>query len=114
MRPMSVTRRLGLPPIRSMAAKLALSVVAASLLAVLLARATGVILYLIPQQLFELALWQPFTFIPIESQPLGVIFGALIIFSMGGALEQSWGPRRLLTFALSTAFVAGLLTVLLS
>jgi hypothetical protein len=105
---------MGLPPIRSMAAKLALSVVAGSLLAVILAKTTGVTLHLVPQQVLELALWQPFTFIPVEMQPLGVIFGALIIFSMGGALEQTWGPKRLFTFAVSTTFAAGLLTVALS
>jgi hypothetical protein len=45
---------------------------------------------------------------------MGVIFGALILWQIGGALEQTWGTRRMAAFAVGTTVVAGLLTVLLA
>ena len=42
----------------------------------------------------------------------GVIFGALILWSIGGALEQTWGPRKLLIFSLGVTTLAALLTAL--
>lgn len=99
------------PPLRSMAAKLAIALVACSILGSLFQSFTGETLRLVPGQVLGLALWQTVTYIPLAGSPMGVIFGALILWSMGGALEMGWGPRRLLWFAVGTTFAAGLLTV---
>jgi hypothetical protein len=102
---------MGLPPIRSMAAKLAIGLIAGSIFAGLVMQFAGVVLFLIPAQTLGGSLWQPFTFVFVENDPMGVIFGALILYSAGGMLESQWGSRRLLTFVVGTTFVSGLLTL---
>ncbi|HEY0095879.1 MAG TPA: DUF1751 domain-containing protein, partial [Archangium sp.] len=74
-----------------MAARLAIGLVAASVLFALL-QGRGGLLLLYPNQTFSgLQLWQPFTYAFIENDELGVIFSAIIIYSTGGALESFWG-----------------------
>ncbi|MBI3184533.1 MAG: rhomboid family intramembrane serine protease [Myxococcales bacterium] len=114
MRPMQVGR-FGFPPVRTMAAKLAIALLACSVVGVLIERAVGLpLLRLVPTAVLKLAVWQPITYIPLEYSPLGIIFGALILWMMGGALEMTWGSGRLFWFAVGTTFAAGLLTVALS
>ncbi len=97
-----------------MAAKLALAVVVGSVLFALageLREALVLIPGLVTERFF---LWQPLSYAFVATDPLGVIFGALIIVSIGGALEQTWGGKRLLLVALGTTVAAGFLTVALS
>ncbi len=98
--------------VASTGAKLAIGMVVATVLARLL----PVAIYLVPSQAVDgLAVWQFVTWILVNTpDPLSVIFGAIILWSIGGALEGSWGTKRLLTFSLGTVFVSGLLTALLS
>ena len=71
------------------------------------------LLLLTPAQVLgRLALWQPLSYAFIADSPMGVIFGAIIVWSIGGALEGSWGPRRLLWFAVGSTVLAGVGTVL--
>ena len=58
-----------------------------------------------------LELWRPFTALLIAINPMEIIFGALIIYSIGGGLESSWGRNRFLCVALGIPFVAELLTL---
>lgn len=103
----------GFAGMESMAARLALGLVVGSVLA-LLARPLGALLLLSPSQVFfGLQLWQPFTYAFVELSPLGIIFGALILYSIGGGLEMSWGSRRLLWVVYGGTVLAGLLTALL-
>ncbi len=105
----------GFPSVRSIATRLAIGLVALSLVAAVLLRSAGFSLYLIPGDVFRgLAVWQPITFLLLETTPLGVIFGALILWSIGGALESSWGSRRLLAFTVGITLVSGLLTLALA
>ncbi len=101
------------------AAKLAIAVIAASVIAALVpglqqwlglvpGLATGTLGNAIP------ALWQPLTYIPLAFEPFGVLIGALIVWSIGGSLEQSWGRRRFLSFTLGATAVSGLLTAILA
>jgi membrane associated rhomboid family serine protease len=106
--------RFGFPPVRTAAARLAIAIVASSILAALLEQATGLSLRLIPEMVLRGWVWQPLTYIPVEFSPGGIIFGALIVWSFGGSLESTWGSRRLLLFSLGVTFVAGLLTLALS
>lgn len=78
----------------------------------LLARNTGVMLYLVPELVLGLQLWQLITFIPASIGASQVLFGAFIIWSIGGSLEGLWGRRKFLSFSIGVTFTAGLLTVL--
>jgi membrane associated rhomboid family serine protease len=100
-----------LPGMESTAAKLAAGLVAGSVLYALTKETVGLFLLLSPTEVFrKLWLWQPFTYAFVENSAMGVIFGALILFSIGGGLEMSWGSRRVAMVAVGGAVLAGLLT----
>jgi membrane associated rhomboid family serine protease len=112
---MPVARRPFLPQFTSLAAKLAIALVAASIVGALLPSTLRPYIYLSPERVIHgLAIWQPFSYAFLATGALGVIFGALILWSIGGALEASWGSRRLLVFAISVTVLAGVLTVVIS
>jgi membrane associated rhomboid family serine protease len=92
------------------ATKLAVALIAGSLIAALAGQAEEWILLTPAKMVERFALWQPLTFAFVETSPTGVIFGALILWSVGGALEMQWGPRKLLRFAIGITAVSGLLT----
>jgi membrane associated rhomboid family serine protease len=105
----------GPPSLQTTAARLALGIVVASVVWAVSPAGLKLLLLLVPGSvLSSLALWQPLTYAFIATDPLGVIFGALIAYSLGGALEQTWGSRRTLLFALGTTVAAGVLTTLLA
>jgi membrane associated rhomboid family serine protease len=94
---------------------LAVALVVGSVLFAMTQRSFGEWLILVPGLVFKsYAFWQPVTYAFIETSPMGVIFGALIAWSIGGALEQTWGPRRLVGFAIGVTVLAGLCTLALS
>lgn len=100
-----------MPPIQSMAAKLTLALGVGSVLFALGVQP----LALSPEAVLrEFFLWQPLTYTFVSYGALGVIFSLLITYQIGGALEMSWGSKRLLWFAVGSTVLAGLLTVLLS
>lgn len=103
---------LGLPPIRTAGAKLAIGLVAGSLIfAVAQQMGYGLWLILVPKLVVHsFALWQFLTYAFVETNAMGVIFGALILWSIGGSLEQTWGARRMVLFALGITVASGLLT----
>jgi membrane associated rhomboid family serine protease len=69
-------------------------------------------LLLIPYlTIYNLELWRPFTALLVAINPVEIIFGALIIYSIGGALEQSWGKRRFLIVALGIPFLGELAAI---
>ena len=104
----------GFAGVESMAAKLAIALVGVSVLS-LVTGAVGSLLLLSPEGvLTRLWLWQPFTYGFIGQGPLGIIFGAIILYSIGGSLEQVWGPRRLLWVLWGGTVLAGILTSLLA
>jgi len=104
-----------IPSVRSMAARLAIALVAASVLVELFGPQAKALTYLIPEAvLTQFRLWQPLSYVFLETNPMGVIFGGLILWSIGGTLEMSWGSRRLGFFAVGTTVAAGVLTVLLA
>jgi membrane associated rhomboid family serine protease len=98
----------------SMAARLAAALVVGSVIFALTSQGVGQYLLLSPARVFlGLQLWQPLTYGFIAEGPIGVIFGALILYSIGGQMETVWGPRRLLLVAVGGAALAGVLTALL-
>lgn len=102
----------GFVGLESMAAKLAVALVAGSVLFLLTKDAQGGLLLLTPPFLGSF-LWQPLTYAFIEVSPLGIIFGALITWSIGGWLESVWGSRRLLLAAVGCTAMAGLVSAVL-
>jgi membrane associated rhomboid family serine protease len=100
---------------RSAAVRLAVAVVVGSVLYALFKGSYGAALLLTPAQVVgRLWLWQPVTYAFVETSPMGVIFAALVLWQVGGSLEQSWGSRRMVRFALGTTVLAGVLTVALA
>lgn len=72
----------------------------------------GLALLFIPIAVIShLEVWRPFTSLLVAVHPMEIIFGALIIYSIGGSLEDSWGKRRFLLVALGIPFIAELLTL---
>ena len=115
MRPQRRSFRPVLPGVRSVAARLALALVVGSVAYALGRETFGDLLILIPAAVLQrLWLWQPLSYAFVENSPMGVIFGALILWQLGSALEQSWGGRRMALFAVGTTVTAGVLTVLLT
>lgn len=104
----------GFAGVESMAARLAIGLVGVSVLS-LVGGTLGELLLLSPQGvLTRLWLWQPFTYGFVGRGALGIIFGAIILYSIGGSLEQVWGPRRLLWVLWGGTVLAGILTSLLA
>lgn len=50
--------------------------------------------------LYQAHVWKPFTSLLIARNPLEIIFGGLIVYSIGGSLESWWGRKRFLSRAL--------------
>ena len=96
--------------IRSVSAKLAIALIAGSVL-YFLTRTD--MLVLVPGFVLERgAIWELVTYSFVASDPLGVIFGTLVVWSIGSSLEASWGPKRLLWVVLGCTLLAAVLTVL--
>ncbi|MCP3101162.1 rhomboid family intramembrane serine protease [Myxococcus sp. K15C18031901] len=98
----------GLPGLETMAAKLTVALVAGSLLYLATAKGQGGLLLLWPGSVFgQLFLWQPISYVFVESQPFSILFAGLLLWSVGGWLEGAWGPKRLLLVALGVPALAG-------
>lgn len=103
-----------MPPVRSAAAVMAVTLIALSVV-VAVFKPLAVYTYLVPEAVFgRFFVWELVTYAFVEASPLGVIFGALIIWSIGGALEAMWGRRRFLRFSAGVVVAAGVATLGLS
>lgn len=105
---------LGIPGLESVAAKLAVGMVAVSALFMLTKEASGALLLLIPNAVRRGYVWELFSYAFVEGDVLGILFGAFIIWSIGSWLEGVWGPRKLLMLGLGGTALAGALTVAVS
>lgn len=95
----------------SSAHKLAIGLVGASVIQGLL---NNTLLLFVPSRtLFGLEVWRPFTALLVAVSPMEIIFGALIIYSIGGTLEQAWGRKRFLKVILGIPLLAEVITLLL-
>jgi len=95
--------------IRSLSAKLAIALIAGS---VIFFVSRSDVLLLVPGAVLSGALWQLITYAFVASDPLGVIFGALVVWSIGSSLEMTWGPKRLAWVILGCTIGAAVITVL--
>lgn len=100
------------PSFRLRAHQLAIAMVVVSVLqGVLIQGGYNTLLFYPYNTLFGLELWRPFSSLLVATSPLEVIFGALIIYSIGSTLEYQWGSRRFLYIALGIPVSASLLTL---
>jgi membrane associated rhomboid family serine protease len=104
-----------IPGLDTMAAKLAVALVALSALFLATSNGQGVLLLLNPGDVVvRFRVWQLITYAFVANGPLGIIFGAMIIWSIGGFLESMWGSKRFLLATLGIAVLAGLITTALA
>ena len=101
-----------LPGLHSAAAWLAVALIIGSVVFALTRDGIGALLLLVPGGVLRGWVWQPLTYGFVADGPMGVIFGALILWQLGGALEKTWGTRRMALFAVGTTVLAGIVTVL--
>jgi membrane associated rhomboid family serine protease len=98
--------------VRSLSAKLAIALIAGSVVTFL---AGPTFLVLDPELVLTRGtIWQLVSYAFVARDPLTIIFSALVVWSIGSALEATWGPRRLLSVALGCSVSAAVLTVLLA
>lgn len=101
-----------LPSIQSLPGAMAIALIAVSVL-VAIVKPLAPYLLLVPQAVVQGFVWQLLTYVLVEMSPAGVIFGALILWNIGGFVEETWGRRRFLWFCLGVTTLAGASTVLL-
>src|SRR5579864_70469 len=107
--------RIGWLNVNTAAAKLALAVVVASVAYGLGKDSWGQQLVLTPRAVIEhAAAWQFLSYGFIASDPLSLIFGVLIIWQIGSALEATWGSRKFFAVVGGITILSGVLTVVLS
>jgi len=96
---------------RAATTKLAAALVAGSILT---AGLGAYWLLLKPEQVLGGAVWQLVSYGFIETSPLAVMFSAVILVSIGGALESWWGTRRAVRFLVGVTVASGVVTTLLA
>ena len=114
MRPMRRGFRPVFPGLQGAAAWLAVALIVGSVVFALTHEGLGPLLLLVPGAVLRGYVWQPLSYGFVDDSPMGVIFGALILWQLGGALEKTWGTRRMSAFAVGTTVLAGVVTVLLA
>lgn len=107
-----MTAMRGMFPTRSHSMKLAIAVIAGSILYGLFKSSAGPWLLLTPGKVVgSFAVWEVLTYCFIETRPAGVLFSALILWNTGGQLESSWGGKTVLAYAIGVTTLAGIFTV---
>ncbi len=71
-------------------------------------------LLLSPDAVLHGAVWQLVSYCFIETGTMHVLFGAVILISIGGMLETWWGRKKMLRFVVGVPVVSGVLTTVLA
>lgn len=101
--------------IHTRAHQIAIATIVASVLYGLMAQSGSFGLLFSPvRTLFHFELWRPFTALFVATSPLEVIFGALIIYGIGGVLERRWRNKRFIAVTLGIPLVAEVCLLALS
>lgn len=101
--------------VHTRAHQIAIATILASLLQGLLSQSGNFTFLFSPiRTLFHAELWRPFTALFIATSPLEVIFGALIIYSVGGMLEYRWRKKRFVGVTLGIPLLAECITLILA
>ena len=99
-----------MPAIRSAAGAMAVAMIATSIVVALFSPLAGYV-FLVPQLVTSGFVWQLITYAFVEISPIGVIFGAVILWNLGGMMEVTWGRKRFLWFCLGVVLLAAIATV---
>jgi membrane associated rhomboid family serine protease len=67
---------------------------------------------LAPQSVWGGEVWRLATWVLVETEPLNLLFGGLVLFWFGRDLVEAWGERRFLATYFGIAAAAGALTCL--
>lgn len=93
--------------------KLAVAIIAASVIFQLLGPSIQSLLAFIPPfTLYKLQIWRVFSSLLIAQTPMEVVFGGLIIYSLGSTLEYTYGQKKFLYLALGLPLLGNVLTLL--
>jgi len=68
---------------------------------------------LVPAEVWRGQVWRLVTWVFLQEDPIGLVFGCLSIYWFGGPLCKAWGPRRFLLVYLSLAVGTGVLVTLI-
>jgi membrane associated rhomboid family serine protease len=105
---------LRLPSFRNLSSALAVALIAVSVVGALF-KPVAAVMALQPADVVDrFFFWQLLTYGLIETSPTGVIFGGIIIWSIGGSLESSWGRARFARFCLGIIVSSAIATVALA
>ena len=102
-----------MPAIRSAAGAMAIAMIITSVVVAVGKPLLGFVA-LVPSAVLHGFVWELLTYGLVEISPMGVIFGAIILWNLGGVLELSWGRKRFLWFSFAIVVLSGVATVLLS
>ncbi len=61
--------------------------------------------------IYDLHVWRPFTSLFLAPNPMEIIFGGLIVYSVGGNLESWWGKRKFLRIVLGIPLAAEIIVL---
>ena len=99
----------------SKAHQIAIAIICASIIQGILGHSGALWLLFAPHRvLFGLEVWRPFTSLFVAISPAEIIFGAMIIYSIGGMLEGRWRPKRFLGVTLGLPLVAQVIVLVLA
>jgi membrane associated rhomboid family serine protease len=103
------------PSFHSKAHQIAIAMIVVSVFQGLLGHSGALWLLFSPvKTLFGLELWRPFTSLLVAVSPPEIIFGTLIIYSIGGMLERRWSTKRFLAVVLGIPLIADVLVLIMT
>jgi membrane associated rhomboid family serine protease len=102
-----------MPEVRSAGAAFAVAMIVTSVLVAIIKPMQPFVL-LVPELVVRGFVWELLTYGLVERTPMGVIFGAMILWSLGGALEMTWGRKRFLWFSFGVLLLSSIATTLLA
>lgn len=110
-----MNRYFSIPSFHSKAHQIAIAMIVCSVFQGLLGHSGAHWLLFAPTKtLFGLEVWRPFTSLFVAISPPEIIFGTLIIYSIGGMLERRWSTKRFLAVALGIPLIAQVIVLMLT
>ncbi len=99
----------------SRAHQIAIAMICTSIIQGLLGHSGALWLLFAPNRvLFGLEVWRPFTSLFVAISPAEIIFGTMIIYSIGGMLESRWRSKRFLGVIFGLPLIAQVIVLALA
>ncbi len=91
---------------------LTVAIIALSVVQGLLMQQGSYIFFFIPLAvIYDFHIWRPFTALFLAPNPMEIIFGGLIVYSVGGSLESWWGRKKFLRIVLGIPLAAEIIVL---